>query len=81
MSMTGVRVFERANLDFRGVGCAVCQKPVDSVECYYDVLRCETVYVIRCHGAEESATVRDADFVLSRGVSFDGEAFTRKAIA
>jgi hypothetical protein len=52
--------------------CAVCQRPVDELELRYQQKR-PTIYIARCHGAEQSFCDRAA---LASDVSLTfGEAF------
>ena len=54
--------------------CAVCKKPVDRLEMYYDIRRCRTVYVAYCHGDQQEVALNDAMVVNADGISV-GEAF------
>lgn len=41
--------------------CAVCKRPVDRVERDYDILRRETIFTVRCHGAVQVVRLQDCE--------------------
>ena len=60
--------------------CAVCQKPVDEVRCWYDEMRRQRVYEARCHGAVERCELTDYTLAMVEGNLRFGEAFKRAAL-
>lgn len=55
--------------------CAVCNREVEYLRMDRDLLRDETIFVVRCHGAQETATVESELFVALMNVEI-GQAFT-----
>lgn len=39
--------------------CAVCKRPVERMDSYYDARRCCTVIIARCHGQREEVELED----------------------
>lgn len=65
-----------SQLDWLGVPrCALCQRPVDELVSWFDVMRREWVFVAKCHGQTERVVVPEELLVAAmRGVSL-GDAF------
>lgn len=45
------------------VMCAVCKKPVDTIETRRDFNRQQTIFTVRCHGEKEEVAIDDKDFI------------------
>lgn len=58
--------------------CAVCGTPVFEMTSIRDVLRCETVFTARCHGATETIAVPDVVLVHASGGLRPGVAFAEQ---
>src|SRR5262245_44928629 len=56
--------------------CAQCQRPVASITALRDPHTCKVKWIVRCHGAMESAEVTDEEFEqMTSGTLRLGEAF------
>ncbi len=44
--------------------CAVCNKPVDSIECIYVASRASNIFIVKCHGAEEQVELEHIKMVF-----------------
>lgn len=48
--------------------CAVCQRPVDRVECYENAMNRSRTFRVYCHGATEEATLTDLDLAVASNI-------------
>lgn len=60
--------------------CAVCNREVEALQTDYDLLRDETIFTVRCHGAVERAAVEKELFSTLMGFRV-GRAFSTAALA
>jgi len=60
--------------------CAVCERPVQSIETRHDLLTLEIVLVVRCHGEQEEARLGEEVIKLGTPKLSFGRAFTTKRI-
>ncbi len=57
--------------------CAICNKPVDRFDAYYDSLHHRTTFTAHCHNRKEQIVIDDLEFATSKrieiGYAFQGE--------
>lgn len=61
------------------IHCAVCDRPVERIERYWDVKDDNWVYTVRCHGDSESTIISRYEVIT--GLTFEGgTAFSTKRL-
>lgn len=60
--------------------CAVCNRPVESIERFQDHMRCRVGWIVRCHGETERVMLDDKELEECRGQLRFGRAFATKAL-